>query len=156
MATSGASSAGACYACMYSAQLPRPRVRRLYCLPGAFFSSHSALRAPCRNCRSSATCSTVTHGLPSSLYLLIACIQELSRPGVCSITSLLLVHNAAGRAYILGGGLCPNGQGIGCPATFSVEMLDMLQGKWQSFPVPLGRVAQYFQSAILDHELGAS
>ena len=100
---------------------------------------------------------TATRGLPSFLYLLIVTAQNSSHTEVRSITILLLVHNAAGRAYILGGALCPDAQDKNCTFTVSsVEMLDMSLGAWQSFPVPLGMAIDLSQSAVLDHQLGMS
>ena len=74
---------------------------------------------------------------------------------MCSIAILLLVHYATGRAYILGGYLCQGAQVENCTVTSSVEVLDMSQGAWQSFSVPLGRADGAFQFAVLDNELGA-
>ena len=141
---------------MHNAQLSGSRVRRRDWQRGAFCSLLLTPRAPYRACRSSATCSMATRGLPSSRYALIAGFQDLSRTEVCSIAILLLIHNAAGRAYILGGLLCQDAQGSNCATTSSVEVLDMSQGAWQSFPVPLGRATHLFQFAMLDDELGAS
>ena len=100
-----------------------------------------------------------TRGLPASLCPLIVTIHEWSRTEVRSITILLLDHNAAGRAYLFGGRVCPSAQESNCTNTTVVEMLDMSLGAWQPFPVSLGRAVYdndyTFQSAILDYELGA-
>ena len=122
----------------------------------AFCSLLSVLRAACRSCRSSATCSTVIHGLTAFLYLLIVIVQKWSHTEVRSIAILLRVHNTVkGRAYITGGILCQDAQQSNCTQTASVEMLDMSLGAWQTFSVPLGRTADNFQIAMLDYELGA-
>ena len=142
---------------MHGAQLSGPRMRRFHCQRGAFCSSLSAQRTPCRIYRSSATCSTATRGLTRFLYLLIVRLQELSHTEVYSIAILPLISNATGHAYILGGYLCEDAHRRNCTGlTSTVEMLDMSLGKWQKFPVSLGRVDSLFQTAMLDHELGAS
>ena len=127
-------------------------------LPTKYFaSSSSSTKSSCRDCRSSATCSTVVCGLPSSRFSPIVRFQELLRTEVCSIANLLLVRNAAGRAYILGGHICQDARASNnCTFNLSVEMLDMSLGKWQTSPVSLRGVAKYFQIAMLDHQLGAS
>ena len=72
-------------------------------------------------------------------------------------TTLPLVHNITGRAYVLGGTLCQDEEAESCiGSTASVEMLDMSLGAWQAFPVPLGEIDSWFQFATLDHELGTS
>lgn len=79
------------------------------------------------------------------------------RTEVCSTVIILFVHSAAGRAHILGGDLCPTEQDdSNCTDTSSVDVLDVSQGRWEPFPVPLGSATSWLQVATLDYELGVS